>query len=117
MIDIDSVLLGEYAENEVRKDFTVSERVEIAKAVEAELGNRRGQRTDLELVVNCPQVQGEKTRDIAAKKSGFGSSKTYERAKKVVDNATPELVEAMDEGRIWNFRKILRKLKARKPVI
>ena len=38
-------MLAEHAENEIRKDFTVSERVEIGKAVEAELkaiGERRG---------------------------------------------------------------------------
>ena len=34
IIDIDSILIGEYKENEVRKDFAHSERVEIAKAVE-----------------------------------------------------------------------------------
>ena len=31
-MDVSSILDGEYAENEVRKDFTPSERVAIAKA-------------------------------------------------------------------------------------
>lgn len=88
VIDVPAIVLAEHAENEIRKDFTVSERVEIGKAVEAELGKRQGQRTDLaseghesllgELVVNCPQVDpGQKTREVAAEKAGFGNSETY----------------------------------------
>lgn len=45
MIDVPAIVLAEYAENEIRKDFTVSERVEIGKTVKAELkaiGERRG---------------------------------------------------------------------------
>jgi ParB family chromosome partitioning protein len=48
VVDIESVIAGEMAENEVRKDFTRSERVAIGKAIEARIGNRAGQRTDLE---------------------------------------------------------------------
>ena len=40
-MDLDAIILGEFHENEVRKDFTVSERVAIGKALEA-LGNRQG---------------------------------------------------------------------------
>lgn len=45
IIEVDT-LLAEQAENEIRKDFTASERVAIAKAIEVALGNRQGQRTD-----------------------------------------------------------------------
>ena len=45
IVDVTSILAGEYAENEVRKDFTPSERVAIARAIERQVGNRRGQRT------------------------------------------------------------------------
>jgi ParB family chromosome partitioning protein len=99
-VHLDSILKGELAENEFRKDFTHSERVAIGEAIEAELGNRQGQRTDKEPVENFPQVApGEKTRDLAAKAAGFGNGKTYEQAKKVTNEAAPELVQAMDEGR------------------
>lgn len=99
-VHLDSILKGELAENEFRKDFTHSERVAIGEAIEAELGNRQGQRTDKEPVENFPQVTpGEKTRDLAAKAAGFGNGKTYEQAKKVANEAAPELVQAMDEGR------------------
>ena len=76
-VNLDSLLKGEYAENEFRKDFTVSERVEIGRALEAELGQRQGQRTDLPLPENFPEVRKGDTRDIASKASGFGNGKTY----------------------------------------
>lgn len=68
----------------------------IGKAIEEEIGNRRGQRTDLkpegqgELLegehgVNLPEVQG-KTSEIAAKQAGFGNETTYRQAKAVVQN-------------------------------
>ena len=57
IVDIDSILVGEYTENEVRKDFTQSERAAIAKAVETELGNRQGHRTDLQPRQNFAEVK------------------------------------------------------------
>lgn len=101
VIDIQALAVAEHAENEIRKDFTPSERVAIGLAVEAELGKRRGQRTDLvggELSVNLPEVPKGKTTEIAAGKAGFGSDKTYRDARTVVQQGTPELVEAMDSG-------------------
>ena len=143
VVHVSSILAGEYAENEVRKNFTESERVAIANAIEAALGNRQGQRTDIqaprdcagvapdtkvgdhaatelrgkfpevpasagqghrteiELPENIPEVEpGVETREFAAKKAGFGNYKTYEQAKKVVDQGAPELVAAMDAGEI-----------------
>ena len=82
----------------------------IGKAVEAELGKRQGQRTDLvskeqgglleELPVNLPEVESGETREIAAKKAGFGNKDTYRQAKTVAHHATPELAQAMDQGRV-----------------
>lgn len=98
IVHVPSLLLAEHAENELRKDFTPSERVEIGKAIEDEIGNRRGQRTDLkseeqgklldgELPVNLPEVTDKETREIAAEKAGFGSEKTYRDAKAVTEHA------------------------------
>jgi ParB family chromosome partitioning protein len=98
VVNVTSILDGEHDENEVRKDFTPSERVAIAEAVRAALGERKGQRTDLRHTDNGPEV-GE-TRDIAAKKAGFGSGKQYERAKSVTEKGVPELVEKMDAGEV-----------------
>ena len=97
VIRVSSILAGEFAENEVRKDFTSGERVAIGEAIEAELGSRQGQRTDVELRENIPEV-GARTTEIAAEKAGFGNRKTYEQAKKVVQSAEPEVAAAMDSG-------------------
>jgi hypothetical protein len=117
VVRVSSILAGEFAENEVRKDFTLSERVAIGKAIEAEIGNRQGQRTDIELPQNFAEVEpgmnpaehrqtsteiatGAETREMAAKIAGFGNRTTYEQAKKVVDHGTEEVVERMDSGRL-----------------
>ena len=101
IVNVDSIVSGEYAENEIRKDFTTSERVAIAKAIEKRIGNRQGQRTDRKPVGQIPQVEpGRKTREIAAERAGFGNDKTYRQAAKVVKNGTPRLIQAMDDGRV-----------------
>ena len=99
VLEVSSIVEGEYAENEIRKDFTPSERVAIAKAIEESIGSRQGQRTDRELPVNCPEVEpGVETREVAAAKAGFDSASTYERAKRVVEKAVDEVVAQMDAG-------------------
>jgi len=101
VLEVSSIVEGEYAENEIRKDFTPSERVAIGKAIEAEVGKRQGRRTDLEPVENLPQVPpGTKTRELAAEKAGFGNARTYQQAKKVTEDGAPELVAAMDAGEV-----------------
>lgn len=101
-VNLDSLLKGEHAENEFRKDFTVSERVEIGKALEVELAKRHGgdRKSDDQGGKNSTlktEPDG-KTRDLAAKAAGFGNGKTYEQAKAVVAAGAPELIEAVDKG-------------------
>lgn len=101
IVDVPSILEGMLAENTMRKNYTVSERVAIYRAVKAEIGSRQGQRSDLELRDNCPEVEpGERTDDFAAKRAGLGNRKTAERAEKVVEGGVPSLVEAMDSGQM-----------------
>ncbi len=97
VVDVTSLVEGQHDENEIRKDFTPSERVAIAEAVRAEIGDRQGQRTDL--AANAAKLTG-RSDDEAARKSGFGSAETLERAKTVVETAAPNIVEAMDKGEI-----------------
>ncbi len=99
VVRVTSLLAAEHDENEVRKSFTASERTAIASALEQEIGNRQGQRTDRQLQDNCPEVPaGVQTRELAAQKAGFNSYKTYERAKRVVEKAVDEVVAQMDAG-------------------
>jgi N6-adenosine-specific RNA methylase IME4 len=104
IVKVRSIVAGEYHENDVRKDWTPSERVAIGAAIEAEIGNRRGRRTDLApglLSENFPEVRpGKKTSEVAAERAGFGNEKTYRDTKLVVEKATPALVAAMDDGSI-----------------
>lgn len=100
-VNLDSLLKGEHAENEFRKDFTVSERVEIGKALEGELAKQAEKRMKAGIpspVENFPQGDAGKTRDLAAKAAGFGNGKTYEQAKAVIASGAPELIEAVDKG-------------------
>jgi ParB family chromosome partitioning protein len=97
-LQLDSLLVGEHQENEIRKNFAPSERVAIGKALEEELSKRRGR--PAKNVDNCPPLPEGKTRDIAAKSAGFDSGKTYERAKKVTASGSQKLVEAMDKGKV-----------------
>lgn len=101
-VNLDSLMKGELAENEFRKDFTPSERVAIGEAIEHELESRHGgdRKTQDQVGKNSHLIdEPGRTRDIAAKAAGFGNGKTYEQAKKVANEAAPELVQAMDEGR------------------
>jgi hypothetical protein len=104
IVHLESILQGELAENEFRKDFTHSERVAIGEAIERELEGRHGgdrksgldQEGKFSTLIDAPEGR---TRDLAAKAAGFGNGKTYDQAKKIVHEAAPELVQAVDEGR------------------
>jgi ParB-like chromosome segregation protein Spo0J len=99
VLDIQPIIQGEYDENDVRKALSTSEKVAIARAIEKELKGRVG-RPPKEI----PRLGGEFRRgespDLAAKRAGFGSGDTYERAKTVVDCGAPELVAAVDAGEV-----------------
>jgi len=91
-------LLAEQDENEVRKEFTPSERVSIVEAIRAHIGNRAG-RPGKNIPENSRELpKGVDTIEFAAVKGGFGNDFTYRQAKSVVDRGTPELVRAMDGG-------------------
>lgn len=102
IVDVPSIVAGEYAENEVRKDFTLSERVVIAETIRSAIGNRQGQRTDrAALLAKWPEVEpGQASRDVAARKAGFDSVSSYRRARSVVDHGAPNVVDAMDHRHV-----------------
>jgi len=99
VLDIQSILQGEYDENDVRKDFTPSEKVAIARTIEKELEGRVG-RPSSEITRLGGELHKGESMDLAAKRAGFGSGDTYERAKTIVDSGIPELIAAVDAGEV-----------------
>lgn len=99
--DAEQALRIEIAENENRKEFSFSERMEWARRLEdiekLKAKDRQGERSDL--VENFPR-SSEKTRDIVAEQTGFGSGKQYEKAKFVADHADEETIRQLDENKI-----------------
>jgi ParB family chromosome partitioning protein len=95
VVDCDA-LLAEHDENELRKPFKPSERIAIAEALMARLRGRN----------HRPNNSGQapvlldagQSRDLAAKKAGFGSGRTLERARQVLKKGTSEIVEAMHKA-------------------
>lgn len=89
-------LNSEISENENRKEFTFSERVDWAKRLEriekikAKERQNLGQKSD----------EGRRTDDTVANNSGFGSRDTYNKAKYISDNADEEMIKKLDDGQL-----------------
>jgi ParB-like chromosome segregation protein Spo0J len=94
VVDLPSIVAGEYAENEIRKDFTPSERVAL---VEAFRTLRKGGDRLSEQFRNCGT--GAIRTDEAAQRAGFTSQDQFERARAVITHGMPEVVAAMDAGK------------------
>ncbi len=95
IVNVSSIAMGEMTENELRKEFTTSERVAIYRTIET-MG--QGTRTD-RLWHNCAKVP-MLTKEEAAKRAGFSNRGTANHAKTIVDKGTPEVVQAVDAGQI-----------------
>jgi ParB family chromosome partitioning protein len=105
--DAEEALLIEISENEQRKDFTYTERMDIArviaeiekaKAVERmSLGGKGG--VDKGKIVGSDlPIQKGQTRDRIGAKVGY-SGPTYQRAVYIADHGSPELIEEVDSGK------------------
>lgn len=92
VIEIERIVDGEYAENEMRKDFTPSERVAITNSLKGfeHGGDRRSDQAG-----NIPLDTA-----TAAKKAGLGNEWTYRQARKVVEQAAQEIIHKMDSGEL-----------------
>lgn len=91
LVNVSSIAAGEYAENEIRKNFTPSERVAIMDTIKRYKhgGDRKSdQAPDLALEIS------------ASKQSGFSSRQTASNARKVVNKGIEQLREAMDKEEI-----------------
>ena len=98
VVSIRSIVAGEYVENEVRKNFTPSERVAIAEALEQEVPERRGRPGKNRH--HDDTFHPGRTDDRVAELTGFESRQSYRQAKKVVERGSSKLIVAMDEGRV-----------------
>ena len=91
----------EISENEERKEFTYSERMDYAKQLERieakKAKDRQLQGKNLE--DHGPQGRKEQTRDVVGKAAGFGSGRQYSRAKYIYENADEETIKEVDEGK------------------
>lgn len=97
--DYEHQLRLEISENEHRKEFTFSERIEWAKRLE-EVERIKAKERMAGGKENFPEHEGGQVRDIVAEQTGFGSGKQYDKAKFIADNATPEIIQQLDAGLI-----------------
>lgn len=105
-----TALKVERDENDQRKPPTTSERVALAEAIEAkEKKDAEGRmKAGVQPSGNISLGSGTgQVRDILAQKVGLGSGKTLEAAQKVIERDIPELVEAMDRGRISHWQGVM----------
>lgn len=118
--DYEHQLQIEISENEERKDFTYSEKMDYAKQLERIESKKAKQRKENNLKNNKPldKVQGPtrekgQTRDIVGEAVGFGSGRTYGRAKYIYENADEETIKKVDSGE-KSIRKTYDELRPKK---
>ncbi|WP_432371350.1 hypothetical protein [Staphylococcus chromogenes] len=80
------------------------ERIEAKKAKDRQLKGKN-------LKDRGPEAKGQ-TRDIVGKALGFGSGRTYSRAKYIYENADDETIKEIDEGK-KSIRKAHDELRAK----
>jgi N6-adenosine-specific RNA methylase IME4 len=120
VVNLDAVIRGEFAENAVRKDFTLSEAVAIKRALEplekaaAKERQREGGRRGGEGSGKLPEASKGNAADKAARATGM-ARRTLEKAEAIVDAAEAEpqkfgkLLEDMDRtGRVNGLYKRLK---------
>lgn len=95
--DFEHQLRLEISENEHRKEFTFSERVEWAKRLE-EVERIKAKERMAAGKENFHEQPAGQVRDIVADHAGFGSGRNYDKAKYIMENATPEIIQQLDAG-------------------
>ncbi|MEB7366973.1 ParB N-terminal domain-containing protein [Staphylococcus borealis] len=104
----------EISENEERKEFTYSEKMDYAKQLERIEAKKAKDRKFQGKNLMDPGPEGRKgtTRDIVGEATGFGSGRTYARAKYIYENADEETIKEVDEGK-KSIRKAHDELRAK----
>ncbi len=117
-INLPDVIAGRISIAALIQTLPVSEQVAVGKAIERELGNRQGKRTDLLphksaevsksngserfkfLQDNLEARHGSETRVVAARIAGFSSHFLYGEAKEVTEKGISSLIQAMDNQKL-----------------
>ncbi len=110
VLDIESLLLEKRTIQDMKLDLLISEEVEIGLRLEHLLGNRQGQRNDLNgfppknsmtFLPMWEEFQGR--RDVKISKTMGYSTNTYYRAKQIYLQGSIELIDAVDRKEISIF--------------
>lgn len=104
--DYEHQLRLEISENEHRKEFTFSERLEWAKRLE-EVERIKAKERMAGGKESFPDHETGQVRDIVAEQAGFGSGKQYDKAKFIAENATPEIIQQLDSGLISTHKAFI----------
>lgn len=99
--DYEHQLRMEISENENRKEFTFSERVDWARRLERIEKEKARERMEAGKAID-PSENFRKGRatGIVASDAGFGSDRQYEKAKYIADHAAPEIIAQLDADKI-----------------
>jgi len=110
VVDLQDIARGEFAENEIRKDFTWSERCAIADALEPEEREAAQERYDMTrpgVGESFAPTNGGKALDKVARAVGT-SRPTLAKAREIVASGDEELISEMDEtGKVAGVYKRL----------
>jgi len=111
VLDLADIVQGEFAENEYRKDFTWSERVEISKTLEPlekDEARKRKATNNTERVNFTPSETGNALDKLAA---AVGTSRpTLLKAREIYDSGDEALIEKMDQtGKVDGVYRDLKK--------
>lgn len=110
--DYEQSLMMEIEENENRKEFTFSERMNYAKLIE-EVEKLKAKENMIKGGQGLPTLGSLNTNETVADKSGFGGKETFRKAKFIAENADEELIKDLDEKAI-SINKAYQKLKQEK---
>lgn len=94
--DYEHMLNLEINENESRKDFTKSERIQYARQLEQIERMKAKERQESGVVQNFAQGEESRTRDNVAKKLDIGSGEQYRKEKYIEENADEETLKKWD---------------------
>lgn len=109
--DYEHQLLLEISENENRKNFTFSERMKFVRRLETIEQEKAKERQSANLTnslvsqnsderENSAKSEEGRADEAIAEKVGLGSRDTLRKAKKIAEEADPELIKALDENQL-----------------